>query len=114
MSVFRTHFNLPIGMFSRSKQSSTTPDLESQVRRHSSSNSQTIETTIWSGPTAHGALREDDDDEIDPSEPKMGTRAYRERERREHEASMRAKQDDNEGVKVYKTLDQISVIAPES
>ena len=57
---------------------------------------------------------------IDPQSPKLGTRAYRERERREHErdkASERlegASRDDEleKVVKVSKSLDQISVITP--
>jgi hypothetical protein len=101
LSTFRTHINLPFALFSASNKSNAIPEPKSQSRTqhqhtasahrvhlqpqpqaHSISPSQhaisyptkTVETIIWSG---------DDDESVDPASPKMGTRAYRERERRE-------------------------------
>lgn len=100
-STFRTHINLPFALFSTSSQRNAIPesesqygiqhqhaasiDLQSQSQAHSISPSQndfsyatnSVETNIWSG--------DNDNESADPAAPKMGTRAYRERERRDKE-----------------------------
>jgi hypothetical protein len=86
-STFRTHLNLPFPLFSFSLPSSrklTTAtsalpsilDLESQGQSFAEEK-KTVQTTIWS-PSSTA-----EESDIDPFSPKMGTRAYRERERRE-------------------------------
>jgi hypothetical protein len=93
-SAFRTHINVPFPLFTplftsssmkstdstRARRTSTNnTDVEKQVHvnydtQHAITTSSPVETNVWSG---------DDEHELDPSAPKMGTRAYRERERRE-------------------------------
>lgn len=93
-SAFRTHINVPFPLFTplfttastksapstQARRTSTnSADLEKQAyindpTQHAITTSSPVETSIWSG---------DDDEELDPNAPKMGTRAYRERERRE-------------------------------
>lgn len=79
----RTHTNLPYILFGP-KNSSTVTSSEnflSQDRTQKNSNPSralnSMETSIW------GSV--DLDDDLDPHAPRMGTRAYRERERRIHE-----------------------------
>lgn len=96
-AAFRTHINVPFPlftpMFTTSSAKSPNNCTSGPKTRRTSSNSANfgnqahtdptqnaittsspVETNIWSG---------EDDDELDPNAPKMGTRAYRERERRE-------------------------------
>ncbi|KAG0652332.1 Pheromone a factor receptor [Hyphodiscus hymeniophilus] len=93
-STFRTHINVPFPLFnpmltpssakttniSPARRASTnTADLEKQAHTEDTTQqaivtSSPVQTNIWSGT---------DDEELDPNVPKMGTRAYRERERRE-------------------------------
>jgi len=103
-SFFRTGLNLPSPLFSSSKTSakdrSEKKDLDtaSSIRQEKglslTNNSTTISTNIWSNtassatPKTQSASRihKDDDEEIGPLSPKLGSRAYREREKREVEA----------------------------
>lgn len=111
-SVFRTHINLPFSHFNHKKSSPKDHDIEaSPYRFPASSESQGVETNIWSGPTASGALRVEDEP-IDPLSPKLGSRAYRERERREaaadreHTRALSANTIPDEVVIISKTLNQ--------
>jgi hypothetical protein len=81
-STFRTHLNFPFPLLSSRKPTTATsalssiPDLESQGQSFAEEK-KTVQTTIWS-PSSTA-----EESDIDPLSPKMGTRAYRERERRE-------------------------------
>jgi hypothetical protein len=99
-SAFRTHITLPLPFFhkKRTTTSNADNDIESQPQSYTSARrisapsanphhfldatQRTIETSIGSGPTtSHSAHH--DEDSIDPLSLKLGSRAYRERERRE-------------------------------
>jgi hypothetical protein len=90
-SAFRTHLNFPFPLFSSSSAKPVSApatifhsvDLEKQDRAveedpHPFTTDNTVETNIWSG-SIHDEER---DGELSP---KLGTRAYRERERSEKE-----------------------------
>lgn len=88
-TAFGTHINLPFPLFSSSSKNiasvptttaARTVDLEKQdyileEPPRALTTDKTVETNIWSG-----SIHEDEKE--DPTSPKMGTRAYRERERR--------------------------------
>ncbi|KUJ12930.1 uncharacterized protein LY89DRAFT_721757 [Mollisia scopiformis] len=116
-SSFRTHLNVPIPLFgSRSAPSQAHTgkqtqlyDLEAQrfdiPRRGSGVIIPTVKTSIRSGPapfvlphatSVPAAIHEEEDEDIDPLAPKMGTRAYREREKRE----MQRRKDEEKVAKV--------------
>ena len=89
-SAFRTHISVSFPLFAPVVTASTKPialrrtsankiDLEKQAHINNLAQpaitaSSLVETKIWGG---------DVDDDLDPNAPKIGTRAYRERERRE-------------------------------
>jgi hypothetical protein len=76
-SPYRTHSNLPYFIFSLKKTAPPAADsieLQSQTLNNTLGS---VETNIWSNA--------DSDDDLDPLAPRMGTRAYREREKRFHE-----------------------------
>lgn len=83
-SPFRTHTNLPYILFSSKTSTTNTPSENTGPQRQkqnittSAVPTSSIETTIWSSSDL-------DDDDLDPLAPRMGTRAYRERERRLHQ-----------------------------
>jgi hypothetical protein len=118
--ALRTHFNIPFPLFSEKKGSTNAEDLEAKTCRFSvPRDSQTVETNIWSGAAAHGALT--DEFVIDPTSLYMGTRAYRERERRELESEKAAgrertlvSQVPEDCVTVSHSLDQTSSVSPDS
>ncbi|KAL3419193.1 pheromone receptor 1 [Phlyctema vagabunda] len=113
---FRTQLNLPFSLFKRSscnkphevctcENSScptaalrVIPDLEAQNYEQAQlkktpevvspfAKTATVETQIWAEAPVHSSAEDDDD-----GEPKLGTRAYRERERRELEALRKERQ----------------------
>jgi hypothetical protein len=105
LSAFKTHVNLPFPLFfSNSKSAPTTRiprhsigevDLEKQAHaveypQPAFTKANTVETNIWTGSI--------DEDEHGPAAPKMGTRAYRERERERRESAKReSKENDGAG-----------------
>lgn len=82
-SPFRTHTNLPYILFDPKNSSTVTSSENFPSQNQTQKNSKpslalnSMETSIWSSV--------DLDDDLDPYAPRMGTRAYRERERRLHE-----------------------------
>lgn len=77
---FRTHTNLPYLTSSRTSHSAPVNPINVQTSYHTTTltnPARVVETTIWSDA--------DTDDDLDPLAPRMGTRAYRERERRLHQ-----------------------------
>lgn len=84
-SPFRTHSKLPYFIFSPKERTAPAPaqDITLHYRSQDATASfgntlSSVETSIWSGTV-------DPDDDLDPLAPRVGTRAYRERERRLHE-----------------------------
>jgi hypothetical protein len=76
-SPYRTHSNLPYFIFSLKKTAAPAAD-SIELRGQTPNNTLgSVETNIWSDP--------DSDEDLDPLAPRMGTRAYREREKRLHE-----------------------------
>jgi hypothetical protein len=85
-SCFRTHLNIPFPLFTPSFTSTeghNNPTLTQNFNVEKGGTSSdthfitgsTVSTAIWSGTP--------DEEKVDPLSPKLGTRAYRERERRE-------------------------------
>lgn len=128
-STFRTQISVPFSFFSR--KSFNVADLEAQTSQstrrgsvhnpHTSHNATqpTVKTNIWSGhahssATAPPSAREES---IDPLPPRLGSRAYRERERRERagETQPRGKEHIRviaDEVIVSQTLDRTEEISP--
>jgi hypothetical protein len=121
---FRTHTNLPHTLLTaNSLAAPTTSDhVEHQGRIHhdkaSLNRAGSVETTIWSNT--------DPDGDLEPHVPRMGTRAYRERQRRIHEqgdvhlgvipdtvtVDLRASRPSKQEIKVEKMLEVVEEVAP--